>query len=181
MSDNTITQREYYHEIASIAQECLREQYEDGREVSECVSEAVDGHQWVIYTWANIAVLQISRNDNAYFENFGSLQAESFSDAVQKMAYAAMEADVQEALDEQDGKMVRTWTVKFDSLTWMEPSDKLPTGDVTVTVGGIEANNDIDSEDKAIDAAVDQLQELHKVQIEDSDTDVTLKITFERE
>lgn len=95
-----ISQSEYYAEVCAVAQAVLTESRDESRDVQDVLFEAVDGHQWIIYTFYNLQVLTHSRNDAAYFDSFGPLDASGFSDAVQKMAYAAFEQDVQDAIAE---------------------------------------------------------------------------------
>ena len=95
-----ISLAEYAAECKSIAQELVKECEGDEKRISDSLHNAIDGHQWIIYTYYNCQVLTHSRNDNAYFKNFGPLTADSFSDAVAKMAFAALEADVQAELSD---------------------------------------------------------------------------------
>jgi hypothetical protein len=92
--------QEYYAEIRALAQEARQRSYEDGQDIQEVVHELVDGHQWVIYTHYGLQVLQYSRHENAYFDTFGPLTADTFCSVMAKLTYAAMEADVQETLSE---------------------------------------------------------------------------------
>ncbi len=93
-----MTQRDYYEQCRAIAEECVKEAEGDEERAQDLVHESVDGHQYIIYTHYNMCVLRHSRNDSAYFDNFGPLQADGFSDAMAKMAFAAMYQDVCEEL-----------------------------------------------------------------------------------
>lgn len=101
MSDHEMTQREYYEQIRAIAEEIRKEAEGDNEREHDLVHEAVDGHQWIIYTSYNLDVLKHSRNESAYFADFGALEGcNSFSEVTVKLAYAAMSRDVFEALAE---------------------------------------------------------------------------------
>jgi len=67
-----ISRHEYRKEVEGLAQEAADEcgfNTEAGR---EWIWETCDGHQWVIYTFYNYQVLQISDNDAYAIENFGA-------------------------------------------------------------------------------------------------------------
>lgn len=96
MSD-TITRDDYWREIGSIAESVTEDAYEWEQELSDRLWEAIDGHQWVIYTAYNWEVLAISPSDGAYVENFGAdgvVRDGALNTAA--LAYAAMEQDVRE-------------------------------------------------------------------------------------
>jgi hypothetical protein len=105
MSDKMITEREYWSEVKAIQKNLLDEYKQEGADtdpnewVNDRMHETIDGHQWIIYTYYNTQVLTHSKNDDAYFEEFGPLEATGFSDAVAKMAYAALYADVMDDFD----------------------------------------------------------------------------------
>lgn len=104
-TEKLITDRDYWKEVQNIKKEALREYKDWGRDtdpnewLSDWLHQTIDGHQWIIYTWYNTQVLTHSRNDDAYFENYGPLEADGFSDAVQKMAFAAFYEDVMQDID----------------------------------------------------------------------------------
>jgi hypothetical protein len=94
----TITRHEYYTEVRDLAQSAWDDSKEYDTDARDTLWETVDGHQWVIYTHYNAQILLCSDNDNAYFEDFGPLEADTASDAVLKMAFAAFYRDCSEAL-----------------------------------------------------------------------------------
>jgi hypothetical protein len=111
MSDNKISQVEYWRQIKAIAKDCKREAKEKGQSkdaweerANELVHETVDGHMWIIYTWCYPWVLMHTRNEDALFEDFGPTEAKDYSSIMQKMAYCAMEKDVLTELSEQFGR-----------------------------------------------------------------------------
>jgi len=98
-----LTYKEYHDQIRAIATEAIEEWRRQGgtdlREyIDDNVRQNVDSHQFVIYTHYNAQVLTHSSNEDAYFESYGTLEAESYGQAMSKMAYAAMEQDVMEAV-----------------------------------------------------------------------------------
>lgn len=101
MSDS-ITLAEYTAEVASIAAEVAKEAIEYNREISDVLHETIDGHQWVIYNAYHFRILQHSRNDEAYFQEYGPIEGGSLSDITTKLAFAAFYADVSEALPETE-------------------------------------------------------------------------------
>jgi len=89
------------------------------------VHEDVDSH--LVYMSAAFEVLDKSRNCDAYFEDFGNLDASSYSEAITKMAYAAMSRDLFEVIEE----------VKEEVLAEKEAERKY-----TYTVFDCDANGD---------------------------------------
>lgn len=98
---NDISSQEYWTEIEAIAISVTKEAREQDRDISDVLHEALDGHQWVIYTYYNFDVCKHSPNDDAWREAFGS-EAPTNLDAVR--AYSAMDADVRghSAFDAED-------------------------------------------------------------------------------
>jgi len=95
MSD--MSRKEYFDEVRSLAAQCVEEAREYGRELSEVVWETIDGHEWVIYTAYNYDVLRHSDNSGAYCDNYGDDGLTTDGQlATDKLAYAALEADVME-------------------------------------------------------------------------------------
>jgi hypothetical protein len=69
----------------------------------EWIHETVDGHEFVIYTAKAQSVLAISANDGAYIENYGTEGVVCDGGLNWSgLAYAAMEADLFEALGDLD-------------------------------------------------------------------------------
>lgn len=108
MSDSKITQKEYWDEVSTIAKDMIdemREQKEDHDWAREQVHQTVDGHSWIIYTWAYPYVLIHTRNEDALFDEMGSQEASSYSDIMQKMAFYALYTDVMAELEEKLGEL----------------------------------------------------------------------------
>jgi hypothetical protein len=100
-----ITQHEYWVEVKALAKSALKECARDAEGARDYLHELVDGHQWVIYTYYAAQVLQHSRNEDAWFEDFDGGEFSSYADAVSKMAYAALLTDTQcEITDILDGE-----------------------------------------------------------------------------
>ncbi len=101
-----ITQREYTNEVESIAEAVYQEVRDYGGELHELASQAVDGHQWIIYTAYHAEILDCATNLDAYHDvysdaDIGRLVAESgISAAIQAQAFFAFEQDVNAALYE---------------------------------------------------------------------------------
>ena len=98
MPSNQITYQEYWKEVAGLAKQIAQEAKDEGLDESEAydrLHEVIDGHQWVIYTWANPYVLIHSQNENALFDELGAPQEFSdYSDFMMKTAFWALRADV---------------------------------------------------------------------------------------
>jgi len=95
-----ITLQEYAAECKAVAKAIVEECEGNEDDFHDRLHEEIDSHQWIIYTYYNLQVLTHSRNDGAYFDNFGPLTADGFSDAMVKMAFAAFYQDVSEELSE---------------------------------------------------------------------------------
>lgn len=92
---NTITMKEYWREVAAIAREAKKRARSEHQDIQDILHEMIDGHEWIIYTWANPYVLIHSRNEDALFDSMGETVAKSYSEIMQQMAYFALETDVQ--------------------------------------------------------------------------------------
>ena len=112
----SLTCHEYSKELKSIASdlindtiECLKEydDYIDADLVMDYIRDnglihnIVDGHNYVIYTQSAYELLSVSDNDNAYFDEMGSLTSNSFCEVITTLAFFAMSADLDEALHDE--------------------------------------------------------------------------------
>ena len=94
------TYRDYWEHVNAIASEILEEvkkeaTLEDAEErVNELIAEAADGDYFVIYTHAAAAGLQHSDNESAFFDEYGSLEADSYGEALSSMMAAALGQDI---------------------------------------------------------------------------------------
>lgn len=101
-----ITQREYNEEIARLAEAVYSEIRDDTGEISELAFQAVDGHQWIIYTAYHQEVLSCTSNPDAWEdiytnEDLGRIVAEDGLDAAtQAQAFFSFEQDLNKALYE---------------------------------------------------------------------------------
>ena len=95
-----ISQKAYWTEVESLANDCAKEAKEGDRELSEVVWETCDGHQWVIYTFYNYQVIQHTGQDiDDRFADMGGM-GDRFSEVLTKAAYLALEGDVMEKAQE---------------------------------------------------------------------------------
>jgi len=109
MADD-MTRREYESEIQGIALDAIEEGWTqagpdadepDEEAMREYVQQTVDGHQWIIYHGYPEDVLRFTSNKDAYIDAFGSIEAKDTNDALAKMAYMAMEQDVNDVISNQ--------------------------------------------------------------------------------
>lgn len=99
-----ITHRDYWNEIASIAESVFGECKEYERDPSDVLWEWVDGHSWIIYTYKATKVMEHTDNPDSYFVEIGEgLSGDSWGEIVSKLAFFAMLADVQESQEWIDG------------------------------------------------------------------------------
>lgn len=104
-----ILRAEYYRSVRSIVEEraeFVKEQEAEGKEAEDIaealndrVSQAVDGSQWVTYTYLNFQVLLCSDHHDAYTEAMGEAPVENGDINWAKIAYMAMEEDVRDLMD----------------------------------------------------------------------------------
>jgi hypothetical protein len=94
---DNLSSQEYWAEVREIA-EAARAEEKAGGEASDYIHEQIDSHQWIIYTFYNLQVLQHSSSENAWFEEFGEMKADDFSSCMAKLAYAAMATDVRDVM-----------------------------------------------------------------------------------
>lgn len=102
--DNEITYKQYWDEVAALAKSVEKEakENESGADIHDLLHQAIDGHEWVIYTWAHPWVLIHSDNEDALFEQMGEQKAESYSQIMQQMTYFAMYEDVGQRIERDD-------------------------------------------------------------------------------
>lgn len=136
---NDVLRREYFGACRSIAADIMEAvrsgeygfDVDDAKDKArERVTEDVDGSEWVIYTANNFQVLRYSDNEGAYGENFGS---EGIVDdgciAWNKLAFAAMEADVHDFL----GSDLESWGEYLEDLREAFSDEDIDVDDVEVT------------------------------------------------
>jgi hypothetical protein len=93
-----LTPESYRDEIQAVAAWIDVEVRVHKRDRETYLRKTCEAHPWVIDLGINLEVLRITRNDHAYFTTYGPMLALSFADAVYKMAWAAFQADVSEAM-----------------------------------------------------------------------------------
>jgi len=98
MADSKITYSEYWKEVTAIAKSVLEEA--EGGDTHDLLHEAIDAHQWIIYTWAYPYVLIHSSNEDAFFDQMGATEATSYQQIMQMMAFYALYQDVAEEISE---------------------------------------------------------------------------------
>jgi hypothetical protein len=92
---STDTEKEYWETVEAIAEECHREGYDP--------HEQVESNYWVTYTHAAHKVWTYSPNDDAVFDDGEGLAGcESMAEALTRMAFYAMLADVQARIAEME-------------------------------------------------------------------------------
>jgi len=103
-----ITAAAYRKELRDLAKQAKDDYQEHGGDqdanefVSEWLHQHVDGHQWIIYTNYNSQVLGHSNNRDAYFDEYGTLEATDYGTAMAQMSFAAMQADLAALIDLND-------------------------------------------------------------------------------
>lgn len=103
-----ITEQEYVDECLAIAQYARWTlAASPAHTPDELLGEAVDSHQWIIYTVYHTEVLRLSSNSNALFDDLGGTGLDGctcLSDVTIRLAYYAMLADVNDALAKLQGE-----------------------------------------------------------------------------
>lgn len=103
-----ITSLDYWSEIRSIADSVKQDVRENEADLSDAIHEAIDGHQWVIYTGYNLDVLKHCSDESAGIDE-GLIDANAalaeggLSKLTGQLAYCAMERDVYNELDGWSG------------------------------------------------------------------------------
>ena len=102
-TDNDETSyRAYWKHVQDIAKEA-KEAEKRGEDAGDYIHESVDGSWWVIYTHASMAALEHTTNEDAAFDEMGSdalAGCNSYAGVVQRLAFWALRADVNEAFAE---------------------------------------------------------------------------------
>ena len=122
----SISNRDYWVEVKSIAAQIAEEAVGQVKEGTECLGcdeqelkeaaeeiindtllhETIDGHEWVIYYSYNLDVIQHSSNDEAYQEIYNDSDAGQFladgglNSLHSMIAFWALYADVQDYIDD---------------------------------------------------------------------------------
>lgn len=105
MATETITHKQYWAQIRSIVKDALREYKQHGTDtdpnewLNDWLHQMIDGHEWIIYTQKNLFVLLWTDNQDAYFDDFGEMEATDFPSTTARLAYAAMAQDVTDNLN----------------------------------------------------------------------------------
>ena len=100
-----MTSADYYSQVIDIADtlndpEKLAEEYGEDRDKFEVLDEIVDGHEFVIYNFKAMKVLEYSDNTDAYFDEMGAYTMEDgFFSSLPPLAYFAMRQDIVDRLD----------------------------------------------------------------------------------
>jgi len=116
MSNLDFTESQYHQEIKDLASDLYDEalaQNDNDHDLAEdaifdngMLSELVDGHQWVIYTYSNELVARFSDNAEAYRdcydnESIGQIVTDKGLEGMKPIiAYFAMQQDISDALYE---------------------------------------------------------------------------------
>jgi hypothetical protein len=94
-----MTELEYYATVDDLAIDAINQAVENGNgeDYHEHIGELVDSSSFIIYPYQNKKVLEYTRNEEAYIDDYG-VQPEDFEHGIPwaKFAYCAMEADVRE-------------------------------------------------------------------------------------
>ncbi len=90
----------YAQEVQDLARQIRKDAREYRRDIEDVLHEAIDCHTWVIYTRKAIQVMQHTDNEDA-IEDYGEISMEGgWSGLVSRAAYAALAADVRDAIAE---------------------------------------------------------------------------------
>lgn len=92
------TYREYWNDVDTIAEEAKENAEEYGSDVYDNVHESVDGSYWIIYTHAQLKVLQYTDNKDAINDVYGDTLEGSADTIIMQIAYFAMVQDVMDRL-----------------------------------------------------------------------------------
>ena len=99
-----VLRAEYYQGVRGIAEEIDQRvkngEIKDQDGWHQAIHESVDGSYWVIYTHANFQVLMCSDNHDAYSEDFGEPPVQGDSINWAALAFAALERDVMQIVEE---------------------------------------------------------------------------------
>lgn len=124
-----IAARDYDATVADIVED-LKRATRDGEITDrdgaiEWLEQTIDGHHDVIYTYAAMEVCRQSKNDGAYFDDFGSEGAVTDGGIEwSKLAYCALRADVLEAIGDVD-----EWFQCSECNGEVTPADIVAAGD----------------------------------------------------
>ncbi len=98
MAEGKISYAEYWKEVRAMAKGVKRQAKERDEDEYDVLHEMVDGHEWIIYTWAYPWVLIQSANEDALFDEMGPTEATDYAQIMGQMAFMAFRADIAEEL-----------------------------------------------------------------------------------
>ena len=90
---------DYLAELERIALDAVKEAVETGYDANDIASEAIRGHEWVIYTYHAQQVLDESNSTDEAYELVSECMPKFYSEFICQMAYRCMEMDVQEYIE----------------------------------------------------------------------------------
>lgn len=91
------TSREYWKTVKTLANLAESEKEEYDTDIHKTVRESVEGSYWVVYTHAQLKVLQHTDNLDA-ISMFGEIEGNDAGDVIMQIAYFAMVQDVMDNL-----------------------------------------------------------------------------------
>jgi len=103
-----MTSSEYWIEVHAIGDtlndsDALTEEYGEDADPSEVLWEITDGHEFVIYNFKALKVMEYTSNADAFFEQGMELGApDSFFSMLPPLAMMAMQADVQDYMNRKE-------------------------------------------------------------------------------
>lgn len=101
-----VLRAEYYQDVRDMVGNAMEEiragNITDREGFDEHINQSVDDSYWVIYTHANKQVIFVSDNDDAYVDEFGEAPVEGGDINWAAMAFAAMQRDVYDAVDDDE-------------------------------------------------------------------------------
>jgi hypothetical protein len=102
---DAINEFSYAKEVEASADFIMREVAAEGLSFEDCqdrLHEYVGGHQWIIYNYYHLYILEYSRNEN-YGMDEGLVEGiKDWSDMKQAMAFWAFHADIANKLNEEE-------------------------------------------------------------------------------
>lgn len=90
---------DYQAELERIALDAVKESVATGYDEQDIVSEAIRGHEWVIYTRHAQQVLDESNSTDEAYELVSEWMPKLYSEFISQMAYWCMKRDVQEYIE----------------------------------------------------------------------------------
>jgi len=101
--------RSYWDNVEETAQ-WVKDNYKDyGGNVHDALNESVESDRWVFITWKAHKTMEHTANEDALWDQMGSMEADSWSQVVTQAAFFALSQDITDKMFEMGWDGGESW------------------------------------------------------------------------